>query len=274
MMCPQACHREGCGFAPLPEPGSCKDDPAWRDDMGNSCSAEVITAEWCRDYGHERFPGYGDCGEDDRRCKPGNEACCVCKNAGTCVDATTEELFHEWGPVGGQRVTCEEVAHSCGHAIYGESVTKMCPVTCKRPGCAGAGQMEDEDGEDEVQDTAAVQKANGGCRDATAAETQKEWGKKVSCGDLDSTMCAHAEYGEEVARMCPITCGTCIPEPEPEGGSGGKGSSSAGIIVAIVAGVAMVAAGFGALAYYRSRNREMLNQSYVSLAADGGIGEP
>lgn len=274
-MCPETCKREGCGFAPAPTPGACSDDPNWRDDAGNSCSSAAITAEWCDDNGHERFPGFGNCAANDRGCKPANEACCTCANAATCVDATPRELFHEWG----KRVTCEQVKTHCGHAIYGEAVTKMCPKTCQRSGCAGGGELKDEDGEKEKQDTYAFQKERGGCKDATPEEIKEEWEKTLTCEDV-TDYCSHPRLGEEINRMCPVSCGTCVVEPpsSSKGGSDGGsddggGGSSAGIIVAIVAAIAVVGAGFGAFAYWKSRNRDMLNQSYVTLAADGGVGE-
>merc|ERR1712146_554072 len=132
---------------------------------------------------------------------------------------------------------------------------KMCPISCNRTGCVGGGTVIDEDVSKEQSDTEAFEK-EGGCADATPQDLMEEWGKSSSCAQV-AELCKHSKHGTEVSRLCPQTCGVCLelslednkpPMDEDE-------SSAVGVVVAIIAGVAIVAAGFAGVFYWRSRNR-------------------
>jgi len=75
--CSTASAPDGVCTAPTPPPGvsyaaGCVNgisDPNWRDDAGNSCDSEAISATWCRKYGHETFKGHGNCALDGTGCR-------------------------------------------------------------------------------------------------------------------------------------------------------------------------------------------------------------
>jgi len=117
------------------------------------------------------------------------------------------------------------------------------------------------------------------CKDATPDElyealmkwsSTKEWEKgSTSCEKLEF-MCDGDKHGELMAKLCPLTCDSCIkPETSTEDRAGGSGAM--GVVVAIVAGVAVVGAGFAAVAYYRLKyRRDALQGAYVGLERETG----
>jgi hypothetical protein len=56
----------------------------WRDDSGNDCSSDVLTASWCANYGAEQFEQKD--GSMQSACEAGCEAC-----DGYCDDASCED---------------------------------------------------------------------------------------------------------------------------------------------------------------------------------------
>jgi len=230
--------------------GGCISDPSWRDDAGNNCGAPEITPSWCRNYGHERFPGFG-CEASGEGCLSADEACCACQ-ATSCTDATPRELLHEWG----KPTTCAAAAPLCGHTVYGESVTKMCPLTCGKPGCFGNAPAPPA--EDEISYTKEF--LSGQCTDATDDELLHEWGKRTSCKEIHQ-FCGHEIHGEEVTRMCPATCGECSDADDSDGHMG------ISVAVGIIGGLSVILIGVAIVVLYRrSKQVTSTHGAYVTLS--------
>ena len=154
----------------------------WRDDSGNDCSSDVLTASWCANYGAEQFEQKD--GSMQSACEAGCEAC-----DGYCDDASCEDSSSWYYKK--ESKDCDWVAKKAKKRCEKSGADVACAETC------GACDEEDDD-----------------CPADDASWYYKKSKKNCGWTKGKAKRCAKEGLGDRTGyEACPTSCGCETPEP-------------------------------------------------------------
>jgi len=140
------------------------------------------------------------------------------KVEGGCADANYTGLLAE-GAVGSVDLQCRALRDRCQDPEFSARLAQRCPVTCMA--CVPVPEVELEAGEpvqavfeqlDSDDDSAAeaFRVPSWRCKDSLATGVKLKNSGTANCSELYN-YCDHLTLAEHIKRVCPMTCGMCVP---------------------------------------------------------------